>query len=168
VEEIFGQLWAVPKPDPPRVPQAPPHGGCLVWIRRDLLREKQVRPEECFPVAHGQRIEGILVRLSFARDILARGKATYADVLKQSSMAEGGRWIWQADKPPWVPNQGGFVGQRGRGAGFQGRLAQQQRPPGRPPQQQPRQPDQQPVAPAETQNKPQNKLKEKQVTQHHP
>jgi hypothetical protein len=89
----ISQLWVVPKPDSPRVPHAPPCGGCLVWIRRDLLREKRVQPEDCYPVARGQRIEGIPVCLSFSREILARGKVTYTDMLKRSSMAEGGRWV---------------------------------------------------------------------------
>jgi hypothetical protein len=124
VEEIFGQLWAVLKLDLPRVPQAPRHGGCLVWIRWDLLREKRVQPEDCYLVARGQRIEGIPVRLSFSREILAHGKATYADVLHRSSMAEGGRWVWQADKSSRPSSRGGFARQRGRGAGFQGRQGQ--------------------------------------------
>jgi hypothetical protein len=37
-----------------------------------------------------QRIEGILVHLSFLREILANEKVTYAYVLKRSSMAERG------------------------------------------------------------------------------
>jgi hypothetical protein len=161
VEKKFSQLWAVPKPDSPRVPHAPPCGGCLVWIRRDLLREKRVQPEDCYPAARGQRIEGIPVLLSFSREILARGKATYADMLKRSSMAEGGRWVSQSDTASQAPNRGGFAGQRGRGAGFQGRQGQQQRPPNRPPQPQLRQPVHQPVDPTHQQT--QTKGKEKQV-----
>jgi hypothetical protein len=40
-------------------------------------------------------------------------------------MGEGGRWVWQADKPPRAPSRGGFAQQRGRGAGqqYQGRQA---------------------------------------------
>jgi hypothetical protein len=43
VKEIFEQLWAIPKLDNPRVPDPHPSGGCLVWIRRDLVREERVR-----------------------------------------------------------------------------------------------------------------------------
>jgi hypothetical protein len=61
-----------------------------VWIQWDLLREKRVHPEDCYPVARGQRIEGIPVHLSFSREILANGKVTYVDMLKISSMVKGG------------------------------------------------------------------------------
>jgi hypothetical protein len=33
VEEIFGQLWAIPKLGNPRVPDPHPSGGYLLWIR---------------------------------------------------------------------------------------------------------------------------------------
>jgi hypothetical protein len=72
-------------------------------------------------VVRGQRIEGIPVHLSFSREILANGKVTYVDMLKISSMAKGGRWVSQADNASRAPSRGGFAGQRGRGAGFQGR-----------------------------------------------
>jgi hypothetical protein len=77
-------------------------------------------------VSHDQRVEGIPRKLSFSRDILAQGKATYADILKRLTMAEGGRWVWHADRPPL--QRGTPFAQRGRGAGiqYQGRP---QRPP---------------------------------------
>jgi hypothetical protein len=43
IEEIFEQLWATPSPVKPRV-AAP-----AVWIRKDLAKERQIRPEDCFP-----------------------------------------------------------------------------------------------------------------------
>jgi hypothetical protein len=64
-EEIFEQLWAIPKLDNPRVPDPHPSGGCLVWIRRDLVREKRVRPEYCFPISRTQKIDHTTKRLSF-------------------------------------------------------------------------------------------------------
>jgi hypothetical protein len=59
----------VPKPLVPRVLDSPPHGGRLVWIRKDLVREKKVRPEDCFPVGRNQRIIHPVMKLSFSRDI---------------------------------------------------------------------------------------------------
>jgi hypothetical protein len=49
VEDIFGQLWAIPKPDKVRVPQ-PNRERCLVWIRRDLVRARRIRTEHFYPV----------------------------------------------------------------------------------------------------------------------
>jgi hypothetical protein len=49
VEELFCQLWVIPKPNNIRV-LASNQGGCLVWVRRYLVREKRVRVEGCFPV----------------------------------------------------------------------------------------------------------------------
>jgi hypothetical protein len=180
VEEIFGQLWAVPKPDKVRVPEPNREWGCLVWIRKDLVRKKKIRVEDCFPVNRAQRIEGSSTRVSFSRDILVQGKATYADILRRSSMAEGGRWVWQADKPPRAPARGGFATQRGRGAGqqYQGRPAA---PPhqhhGRPPA--PPQHHGRPPAPSQHQTAPvqnnhslndplQDRQKDSQVKNHTP
>jgi hypothetical protein len=45
VEEIYNQLWVIPKPDKVWVPSpALVRGGrgCLVWVRKDLLRENKV------------------------------------------------------------------------------------------------------------------------------
>jgi hypothetical protein len=81
-----------------------------------LLRENRVRPEDCFPVSHTQRVEGPLMNLSFSIDILAKGKVTLTDILKRSAMAEGGRWVWHAEKPMAQASRGGFA-QRGRCAG---------------------------------------------------
>jgi hypothetical protein len=39
IEEIFGQLWSDPNPDNPRVEEAAPAGGRLVWIRKELMRD---------------------------------------------------------------------------------------------------------------------------------
>jgi hypothetical protein len=97
LEELFGQLWAVPKPDRVRVPAACGDRGSLFWVRKELLRVKRIHLEDCYPVSRGQRIEGIPRKLSFSRDILAQGKAMYVDILKRSVMAKGGGWVWQAD-----------------------------------------------------------------------
>jgi hypothetical protein len=55
--------------------------------------------------------------VSFDRDIKAIGgeKASYAEIVKRSLMTEGGRWVWQADKPR-APVRGRNLGARGAGA----------------------------------------------------
>jgi hypothetical protein len=65
VEELFCQLWVLPKPDKVWV-LALNRGGCLVWVRRDLVREKRVRVEDCFLVHLYQRVEGVPTRLRFS------------------------------------------------------------------------------------------------------
>jgi hypothetical protein len=50
IEEIFGQLWAIPKPAKPRVPPSV-NDGYLAWARHELLEADRVRPEDCFPVS---------------------------------------------------------------------------------------------------------------------
>jgi NADPH-dependent 7-cyano-7-deazaguanine reductase QueF len=37
VEEIFGQLWMVPRPDKVRVPDSSSRRGCFIWVRKDLV-----------------------------------------------------------------------------------------------------------------------------------
>jgi hypothetical protein len=64
-----------------------------VWIRGDLVREVRIRPKDCFPVRGIQRVDKVVTKLSFTRDILAGGGATYADILKRAPMVEGGRWV---------------------------------------------------------------------------
>ena len=105
VEEFFGQLWVIPKSEKVRVPPRHPlldRGGALFWVRRDLVRERNFKPEDCFPVGRADRIDQPATKLSFSRDIWASSsnRSSYADVLKNQSMAEqGGRWIWQPDPP---------------------------------------------------------------------
>jgi hypothetical protein len=36
IEEIFGQLWAIPRPAKPRAPP-PANGGYLAWVRHELV-----------------------------------------------------------------------------------------------------------------------------------
>jgi hypothetical protein len=55
------------------------------------VRKRRIHVEDCFIVNHSQMIEGVAKKLSFSRDILAQGRATYANILKKSAMAEGGR-----------------------------------------------------------------------------
>jgi hypothetical protein len=64
VEEIFGQLWSIHEPAQVRVPHGC-GGGHLVWIRSDLLRERRVRPEDCFLVTRFQKIDKPLITLTF-------------------------------------------------------------------------------------------------------
>jgi hypothetical protein len=50
IEELFDQLWAIPNQEKSRVPILP-HGGCLFWVRMELVRERCIRLEDCFPVS---------------------------------------------------------------------------------------------------------------------
>jgi hypothetical protein len=108
VEEILGQLWVVPKPDKPRVRRAMPDGGCLVWIRRDWLRERQVRPEDCFPMSRSHKFLQHSKRVPLSELCCEGSRPTYAKVLKRVPMAEGGRWVWQPDRTQaqMVPQKG--------------------------------------------------------------
>jgi hypothetical protein len=63
IEELFSQLWAIPNPDKARVPNLMQGERRLVWIRKDLMREKCFRPEDCFPVGRIQRFDGPPMRL---------------------------------------------------------------------------------------------------------
>jgi hypothetical protein len=103
IEEIFGQLWAIPDSPRPRVSHG---GGHLVWIRSDLVRERKIRPEDCHPVSRFQKFDKQPKTLSFARDIWGGSgkKQTFVEAVKKKvAMAEGGRWVWQADRPGRVP-----------------------------------------------------------------
>jgi hypothetical protein len=112
IEELFGQLWAIPNQEKPRVPISP-HDGCLFWVRGELVRERCIRPEDYFPVSGSQRINGVPMTLRWSDIRPGDGKrATYADVLRRIPMADGGRWVWQPDRPPHA--QRGRP-QRGRG-----------------------------------------------------
>jgi hypothetical protein len=64
VEELFGQLWAVPKPAA-RVRTAGPKGGCLIWIRKDLVKERRIHPEDCYPVSRDHHFVQPTTTLSF-------------------------------------------------------------------------------------------------------
>jgi hypothetical protein len=101
IEEIFGQLWAIPKVDKVRVPSPQRHGkGMVVWIRKELVKNHCIGLEDCFPVSRFQKIDSEPTRLSFVQDIWGGGdRATYAEILKRIPMAEGGRWVWQVDQP---------------------------------------------------------------------
>jgi hypothetical protein len=94
VEEFFGQLWVIPGSEKVRVPNPNRDRGGLVWVRKDLVREKKVGIEDCFPVRKGERFAGVPTQLSFSKDIWGKGKKTsYVDILKRF-MEEGGRWVW--------------------------------------------------------------------------
>jgi hypothetical protein len=85
--------------DKARVPN--PAGGVrhVVWICKDLMRDRRIRPEDCFPAGRNQKIFSPPKRLSFTKDIWVGGDhATYAEVLQKIPMAKGGRWVWQVDK----------------------------------------------------------------------
>jgi hypothetical protein len=72
---------------------------------------------DCYPVSKSHIFEGVSKKISFARDIWARGsRPTYAEVLRRFPMATGGRWVWQEDMV-WAPRDGRQE-QRGRGHEF--------------------------------------------------
>jgi hypothetical protein len=69
------------------------HGGFLVWVRKERLREGNLHPKECYPVSRHHRFKRVTRSLS-AQDFQAdRGKPSYAEVVKSRQMADGGRWI---------------------------------------------------------------------------
>ena len=91
IESFFGQLWAIPAA-PPHV-RAPVGEGFLAWVRRDLVRDRAFTLADCYLVKKSDRIEGKPTQISFARDLWGRGgrQATYAEVLRRSTMGEGRR-----------------------------------------------------------------------------
>jgi hypothetical protein len=42
IVEFFGQLWAIPGSERVRVPNPNRDRGCLVWVRKELVRETKV------------------------------------------------------------------------------------------------------------------------------
>jgi hypothetical protein len=75
--------------------------------------ERRIQPEDCFSVDRAQRIEGVPKKLSLSRDILAQGRATYADILRKSVMA--GRSMGVVGKSTSVsPVQRGIRGSAGQ------------------------------------------------------
>jgi hypothetical protein len=90
IEEIFNQLWSIPNPSTPRIPTG--HGDShLVWIRSDLVRERKIRPKDCYSVSKHHRIDNAPKTLSFSRDIwVGAGKRqTFIEAVKKKAMAEG-------------------------------------------------------------------------------
>jgi hypothetical protein len=71
------------------------------------MEARRVRVEDCFPVDWNQKVVGKPISLSFSRDLLSQGWAMYADIVRRSSMADGGGALGlvarQADKGarPW-------------------------------------------------------------------
>jgi hypothetical protein len=120
VEEIFGQLWAIPNSEAAMVPQLG-YGGALFWVRKDLVRERRIWPEDYHSVSRDYMIEKPPTRLDFARDVWAGGsrKVTCAEVLKKRLMVDGGRWVWQPDRLARALMRGRPQAQRGRGAAHQ-------------------------------------------------
>jgi hypothetical protein len=111
IEDFFSQLWSVPQPpEKARVLNQEINGGHLVWVRRDLVRSREIKPEDCFLVGRHERIVDKPTILSFSRDIWAQGgsRLTFVEALKQSVMAEGGRWIWQPERPRALGREDGF------------------------------------------------------------
>jgi hypothetical protein len=72
VEQIYGQLWFIPKPDREKAPDPHHGGGCLVWIWHDLARDKRVCPEDCHPVGQFDRLDQT-PRPSASREICVKG-----------------------------------------------------------------------------------------------
>jgi hypothetical protein len=111
-----GNLWTtLGRSRTVKVPEPNCSGGCLVWIWRDLVKLRRVHLEDCFPVSRVPNIDRVPMRLSIERDFCAAGWATFVDILKRALVAEGGRWVKQANKPPQTPSRERFQMQRGRG-----------------------------------------------------
>jgi hypothetical protein len=78
------------------------------------VKECCIHLEDCYLVSKSQQIDTVPTRLSFEKDIWGGGDhAMFVEALKKIPMAEGGRWVWQADKPSRAPNQGRFQPNRG-------------------------------------------------------
>jgi hypothetical protein len=54
IEELYRQLWAIPNLERIKAAQPDHGGGCLVWIRKDLMKEGWIRLEDCHPVSKDQ------------------------------------------------------------------------------------------------------------------
>jgi hypothetical protein len=120
IGDLYGQLWFVPNSSPnpqrARVSTSGKGGGQLFWIRKELVSQRRIRLEDCLPVGRSDRFDAELRRLSFAKDIWAGGdKATFVEALKKAPMADGGRWVWQPDRPPRAAGRPQLNSQRGRG-----------------------------------------------------
>jgi hypothetical protein len=59
LKEFFCQLWVILGLEKVRVPNPNRDRGCLVWVREDLVREKNVGIEDCFPVRKVERFAGV-------------------------------------------------------------------------------------------------------------
>jgi hypothetical protein len=120
IEEIYDQLWSIPNLSNPRV-QASHGGSHLVWICSDLVRERRIRPEDCYPIGKHQKIDKAPKTLSFTRDIWAGAgqRQTFVEAVKKKVMVEGGRWVWQVDKPVLPPTRQRPQDQRERFLGNQ-------------------------------------------------
>jgi hypothetical protein len=67
IKDFFSQLWFVPQPpEKARVSNQEINGGHLVWVRRDLVRSREIKPEDCFPVGRHERIVDKPTTLSFS------------------------------------------------------------------------------------------------------
>jgi hypothetical protein len=67
IEDFFSQLWSVPQPpEKARVLNQEINGGHLVWVRRDLVRSREIKAEDCFPVGRHERIVDKPTTLSFS------------------------------------------------------------------------------------------------------
>jgi hypothetical protein len=125
MEELFDQLWVIPKSEMARVPHQVTHGGYLVWVHKERLREGNLRPEEWYPVSKHHRFERVARSLS-AGDFCEKGKHTYAEVVTSRGMADRGRWILQSDKPLSAQAHGHPQALRGRQQRPQGPQQQRQ------------------------------------------
>ncbi|KAG2625965.1 hypothetical protein PVAP13_3KG282627 [Panicum virgatum] len=108
VESFFGQLWAIPSSIPCRLPtRVSSSNGFLAWVRKDLVRDRKITTEECYPVWKFDRIEGGPIRISYSRDIWGNShqRESYAEVVKRKMAEERGRWVWQPEihPPPQRP-----------------------------------------------------------------
>jgi hypothetical protein len=67
IEEIFSQLWVIPKSD--RVSEPKFHRGCVMWVWKEFVREGRVTLSNCFSVSRSHRVDGMPVKINFAHDI---------------------------------------------------------------------------------------------------
>jgi hypothetical protein len=78
----------------PLPPSSGEKGDQLFWIRKDLVRQRQIRPKDCYPVGRSDRFDEHSKSLSWVKDIWAGGdRATFVEALKKAPMADGGRSV---------------------------------------------------------------------------
>jgi hypothetical protein len=64
----------------------------FMWIRKELVNERRVRPEDCYPVSRSYKFDRVLTTLS-SSELRggSRDQPSFAEVLRKPPMVDGGR-----------------------------------------------------------------------------
>jgi len=65
----------------------------IVWVRKDLVRDRNFSVTDCYPVSRSDRLIDKPIRICFSRDIWGRThqRETYAEIVKRMA-DERRRW----------------------------------------------------------------------------